>query len=92
MKILAKDHWAYRDIAAVRLQCAWRSFVGKQRLSRRGLMLSVDGMRILYDLLENVVSVSIVAAQSRLWRIQKATYIQGCIRGHNGRKLARIRV
>ena len=55
-------------------------------------MFSVDGLRILYDLLDVVVSLSIQAASSRLWKIKQATTIQACLRGHLGRQLAKSRV
>jgi hypothetical protein len=87
-----RDHWANNEVAAVRLQCSVRMMMAKQKLARKRLMVSVDGFRILFDVLEEIVAVSLDNAELQIRRIIKATSIQACWRGLKGRSKARDRV
>ena len=87
-----RDHWAHQEVAALRLQCAWRGQMEKRKLSRKKLMFSVEGLRILYDMLDEVMVASIVAAELKLEHIRRARSIQACWRGHKGRLTAKTRV
>jgi hypothetical protein len=58
-----RDYWAHNEVAALPLQCSVRVMMAKQKLARKQLMVSVDGLRILFDGLEQIVAVSIDHAE-----------------------------
>jgi hypothetical protein len=87
-----REHWAHTEVAILRLQCSVRMMMAKQKLARQRLMVSVDGLRILFDVIEEIVAVSLDNAELQIRRITKATLIQACWRGRKGRLKAQDRV
>ena len=84
-----RDHWAHTEVAALRLQCSVRVMMAKLKLARKQI---IDGLRILFDVLEEIVAVSMDNAELQIRRIINATSIQACWRGRKGRLKARDRV
>ena len=85
-------HWAAIEVSAIRIQCSARCMLAKRRLARKSIMGSIDGLRIMYELVDHVVDASIKQVETYIFLSIYAKKLQSCYRGHRGREAARQQV